>query len=258
MTCASLTSASGETIRDRVTPGAEPGVMFCPGFRSDMEGTKALLLERWCLANGRRYTRFDYSGHGVSSGRFEEGTIGQWRDDALAVLDEATEGPQVIVGSSMGAWIMLLLALARPQRVCGLLGIASAPDFTRYMQRERLSEAQLQQLQRDGWCELENHYDDGTPHRIRRALLEEAEQHCLLQGDDIPIDVPVRLIHGLADADIPWQFSRELMLKLRSDDVELQLVKAGEHRLSTGPDLERMCQTLDRLVQSVAPSHESG
>ncbi len=248
-----LTSPSGATIACHHRSGADPGVLFCPGFRSDMGGTKALALDAWCRQQGRQYTRFDYGGHGESSGSFDDGTLGAWRDDALAVLDQVCEGTQVIVGSSMGAWIMLLLALARPARIHGLLGVAAAPDFTRYMQDQRLTTAQSEQLEREGFCELENRYGD-SPQTVQRHLLEEAEQHLLLH-QPLPIRAPTRLIHGTADPDIPWQTSLKLMERLQSDDVELQLVKDGEHRLSEPADLARMLETLGRLLPRHPASH---
>ena len=231
--------------------GSSPGVLFCTGFNSDMGGTKALVLDDWCRQQGRQFTRFDYSGHGLSAGRFEDGGIDQWLRDALVILDEVCDGPQVLVGSSMGGWMMLLIALARPERVVGLLGIASAPDFTRAMRERRLSSAQLKSLAETGFCEIENHYDDGQPYRIGRQLLEEGEQHLLL-GAEIGIDAPVRLIHGQADADVPWQLSLQVAELLRSVDVELQLVKHGDHRLSTPADLARLLRTLENLLDQLS------
>jgi pimeloyl-ACP methyl ester carboxylesterase len=229
--------------------GAAPGVLFCPGFKSDMAGTKALALEAFCRARGRQYTRFDYFGHGQSSGDFEAGTIGRWRDDAITVLDAVTRGPQILVGSSMGAWIMVLTALARPHRVHALLGIASAPDFTEYKRGGGFSQEQMHQLDTLGYCDVPNSYDDGQPYRIRRELLDEGRNHLVLDGE-IPLDLPVRLIHALDDPDVPWQRSMELLGRLRSRDVELQLLKRGGHRLSEPADLERVLATLDRLLET--------
>jgi pimeloyl-ACP methyl ester carboxylesterase len=242
-----LALADGSSIAYRHTPGAAPGVLFCAGFNSNMQGIKALALEQWCRDRGRQFTRFDYSGHGESSGSVEEGCIGRWRDDTLAVLDRVTSGPQVIVGSSMGGWIMLLVALQRARRVKALLGLAAAPDFTERL-RARLTDAQRQQLDRSGYADLPNCYDDGEPYRIGALLLDEGEAHLLLDGE-IPVDVPVRLIQGQRDDDVPWQLALRLAERIRGADVEIQLVKDGDHRLSQPADLRRLELTLEQLLQ---------
>jgi pimeloyl-ACP methyl ester carboxylesterase len=246
-----LIRPDGERIAYHHSPGATPGILFCSGFNSNMQGDKALALEAWCQRKGRQYTRFDYLGHGESSGRFEDGTIGRWRDDTLAVLDEVTSGPQLIVGSSMGGWLMLLVALARPERLAGLVGVAAAPDFTEALRTRDLSPQQLQQLTDSGYCELPNCYDDREPYRISQYFLEEGRKHLLLSAPDIAIDLPVRLIHGQCDEDVPWQHSMTLMKKLRSQDVEVQLVKSGGHRLSEPDDLQRLMRTIDSLLGSL-------
>jgi pimeloyl-ACP methyl ester carboxylesterase len=215
-----------------------------------MQGIKALALEQWCRAQGRQFTRFDYSGHGESSGKLEEGCIGQWRDDTLAVLDEVTSGPQLVVGSSMGGWIMLLVALVRPGRVCALLGLAAAPDFTDRL-RGRLTPGQQRQLGDSGYADLPNCYDDGEAYRIGRLLLEEGDDHLLL-GREIPIDVPVRLIQGQRDEDVPWQLALALAEKIRCPDVEVQLVKNGDHRLSEPADLQRLRTAVEQLLSGPA------
>jgi pimeloyl-ACP methyl ester carboxylesterase len=233
------------------TPGSLPGILFCAGFNSNMQGDKALALEAWCREQGRQYTRFDYYGHGESSGDFEQGTIGRWRNDALAILDKVTSGPQLIVGSSMGGWIMLLTALARPDRLLGLVGIAAAPDFTHSLGTRGLSEEQQQQMADTGYCEIANCYDDGEPYRISRQLLEEGDNHLLLNAE-IALDMPVRLIQGQLDDDVPWEQALELQSCLRSKDVELQLVKAGDHRLSEPADIKRLVTTIERLLDQLA------
>jgi len=227
--------------------GESPGILFCPGFNSDMQGNKAVALDAWCRERGQQFTRFDYFGHGASSGKVEEGGIGRWRDDAVAVLDEITTGPQIVVGSSMGGWIMLLVALARPQRIAALLGIAAAPDFTERMREQGLDKTQLQQLADTGYCDMPNEFDDGQPYRISRRLLEEGADHLLLDRE-IPVDIPVRLIHGQCDEDVPWQLSMRIAEQLRSSDVELQLVKSGDHRLSEAADLRRLEIALQQLL----------
>lgn len=227
--------------------GKTPGVLFLPGFNSDMEGTKAQAIDSWCEARNIQITRFDYSGHGLSEGEFCDGSIGQWSRDAIRVLDETTQGPQVLVGSSMGGWIMLLVALARPDRVAGLLGIASAPDFTERLFRERLDDNQRASLAATGYCELANHYGEGKPHVIGQQLIEDGRDHLLL-GSDIPLSVPVRLIHGKSDEDVPWELSAAIADRLVSEDVELQLVDGGDHRLSSPADIERMTDCLSELL----------
>lgn len=237
----------GSAIAYHHLSGITPGVLFCSGFNSNMRGDKALALEAWCLDQGRQFTRFDYFGHGQSSGRLEEGTIGRWQEDALAVLDRVTSGPQLIVGSSMGGWIMLLAALVRPGRVHALVGIASAPDFTARLRDQRLDEQQLLELADTGYCDMPNHYDDGEPYRIGRHLLEEGGNHQLLHSE-IAIDVPVRLLHGQHDTDVPWELSLSIADKLRSQDVEVQLVKSGDHRLSRPQDIARLFRVIETLL----------
>lgn len=235
------------------TPGARPGVMFLGGFKSDMTGGKALALEHWCRAQGHAFLRFDYQGHGQSGGRFAEGTIGCWRDDALAALDELTEGPQILVGSSMGGWLMLLVALARPDRIAGLLGIACAADFTEDLIRDRLTADLRTVLARDGVFHQPSEYsDEATP--ITRRLLDEGRNHLLLRGDAIDLHCPVRLLHGMRDADVPWQTSVRVAEQLTGDDVRVVLIKDGEHRLSRESDLCLLTATLEELVERLPPA----
>ncbi|MEX2311355.1 MAG: alpha/beta hydrolase, partial [Rhodospirillales bacterium] len=197
-----LTSQDGSMIAYHNTAGKSPGVMFLTGFKSDMQGGKATALEEYCVRKGRAFTRFDYFGHGASSGAFEDGTIGRWTDDAVSVLDQVAEGPQILVGSSMGGWIMLLAALRRPQRIAGLVGIAAAPDFTRDLIPAALTPDQLKALDQQGYCDIPNCYDDQEPYRIQKNLLDEGDQHLLLTGS-IALNIPVRLIHGFDDQDVP-------------------------------------------------------
>ncbi|MQP64297.1 alpha/beta fold hydrolase [Niveispirillum sp. SYP-B3756] len=238
---------ANSTIAYRRTAGRNPGLVFLGGFRSDMTGIKATSLEAWARETGRAFIRFDYQGHGASGGEWEQGSIGQWRDDALAVLDRLTEGPQILVGSSMGGWIALLVALARPERVAGLLGIAPAPDFTERMIRPRLGPAQVAALARDGRFIAPSAYDPaGYP--ITRHLLEEATAHLLLPGP-IPLTCPVRLLHGQRDPDIPWQTSLELAAALEGEDVRVVLVKDGDHRLSRDADIALMLRLAGELAE---------
>lgn len=248
----SLVQADGEQLAFEHTDGDGPGILFLSGFNSNMQGDKALYLDSWCREQGRQFTRFDYFGHGQSSGDFTQGTIGRWLEDAVSVLDQVCSGPQLLVGSSMGGWIMLQLALARPERILALVGIAPAPDFTEAMAEGGLSPEQRLQLELSGFCDIENCYDDGEPYRISRNLLEEGRQHCLLHRDEIAIDVPLRILHGQRDEDVPWERSLLLAEKLASTDVEIQLVKDGDHRLSQPHDLARLQRTLHALLQEVA------
>lgn len=238
----------GTAIAYRRSPGHGPGLVFLGGFRSDMGGAKAVALEDWARRHGHACLRFDYHAHGRSTGAWEEGSIGRWRDDALAVLDQLTEGPQILVGSSMGGWIALLVALARPQRVAGLVGIAPAPDFTERMIRPRLGRAEIAALERDGLFLAPSAYDPaGYP--ITAHLLAEARAHLLLPGP-IGRTCPVRLLHGQRDPDIPWQTSLELAAALATEDVRVTLVKDGDHRLSRPADLALMLALVEELANT--------
>lgn len=247
---ATLAREDGSMIAYHHTAGKSPGVMFLTGFKSDMQGGKALALEAFCASRGHAFTRFDYYGHGESSGDFEDGTIGRWAEDAVHVLDHVTEGPQILVGSSMGGWIMLLTALQRPARVAGLVGIAAAPDFTRDLIPAALTPDQLTQLDSQGYCDIPNCYDDQEPYRIRKSLLDDGDSHLLLNGA-IDLDIPVRLIHGIEDEDVPWQTAHRIMEQLKSTDVEIQFVKAGDHRLSEPHDLDRLTRTVGALLEAM-------
>ena len=222
-----------------------PGVIFLGGFNSDMTGAKATALESFCRGRGQGFLRFDYSGHGRSGGGFSEGSIGRWKDDALAILDSLTEGGQILVGSSMGGWIMLLLALARPDRVKALIGIAAAPDFTEDLIWDSLSLIERDRLTRDGKLERPSEYSD-TPYVITRKLIEEGRDHLLLRAP-IAIDKPVHLLHGMADADVPYQTSDRLAERLQSLDVTLTLIKDGDHRLSRPQDISFLYNILQSL-----------
>jgi pimeloyl-ACP methyl ester carboxylesterase len=223
-------------------------VLFCGGFTSDMTGTKALALESHCRDSGRQYARFDYGGHGASSGRFEDGTIGDWTADALAIVDQVIEGRMIVVGSSMGGWIMLLLALARRDRVHGLVGIAAAPDFTEDLLLAQATDEQRRQLATDGYWLQPSAYGNG-PYPVTDKLIEDGRQHLLLRAS-IPIRCPVHLLHGQRDADVPWETSLRLAERLQSDDVTIELIKAGDHRLSSAPDIARIIGAIERLADA--------
>lgn len=223
--------------------------MFLGGFMSDMQGTKAVELERYCRAAGRAFVRFDYQGHGESSGEFADGTIGSWTADALAVLDACTEGPQILVGSSMGGWIALLAALARPGRVAGLVGIAAAPDFTEDLIWNRYGDDVHETLRRDGVWYEPSEYGDG-PYTITLKLIEDGRTHLLLDRP-IPIHCPVRLLHGMRDDSVPWMTSSRIAERLLSEDVRVFLVKNGDHRLSRDEDIARLKLTVDDLIEEI-------
>ncbi len=245
-----LARDDGATIAYHYTPGKAPGVVFLTGFKSDMTGGKALAVEALCKRLGHACLRFDYFGHGQSSGAFEDGTIGRWADDAIYAIDSLTEGPQVLVGSSMGGWVMLLAARARPERMAGLLGIAAAPDFTEDLMVEAFTDEQRAAMARDGFIDIPNCYDDQEPYRIRQALLDDGRENLLLRAP-IEIGVPVRLIQGMRDEDVPWETSLKITDKLVSENVEITYVKAGDHRLSEEHDLKRLERTLTNLLEDL-------
>ena len=227
------------------TPGRMPTTVFLPGYMSDMEGTKALETERFCAEQGLACLRLDYSGHGRSGGAFTDGTIGRWTGDVLSLIDRLTDGPLVLVGSSMGGGIMLLVALARPERVIGLLGIAAAPDFTEDLMWDAMMPAEREQLLRDGMLPVPSEY--GDPYPVTAALIKEGRRHLLLRAP-IPLRCPVRLLHGQADADVPWETSMRLAQTLESGDVQVTLVKDGDHRLSRPADLRLLRRILGTLL----------
>ena len=244
-----LTRGGGATIAYRKMAGASPGVMFLGGFASDMTGTKARTLDAFARETGRTYIRFDYSGHGESSGNFAEGTIGRWTEDAIAVLDEVAEGPQLLVGSSLGGWIMLLAALARPKRVAGLVGIAAAPDFTEALMWRRYTPETRALLERGGvYYEPSEYSDQPTP--ITMGLIEDGRRHLVLERP-IPIHCPVRLIHGQRDEAVPWMTAPRIAERLLADDVRVSLIKDGDHRLSRPQDLVRMRVAVAEMCEKI-------
>lgn len=244
-----LEARSPQIAYNRIA-GNGPEVVFFGGFRSNMAGTKALMLEAHCAGTKRAFTRFDYRGHGESGGTFTEGTIGAWLDDALAVLDAVTQGPLLLVGSSMGAWIALLAARARPGRVRGLVLVAPAVDFTEALIWDRLPVADREALLRDG--EWLRHSDyDAEPDRITLRLIQEGRNH-LLFGGPMEFTGPVRILHGMADDTVPWQFATRTAEALAGADVTVTLVKGGDHRLSGGEDLARLAAAVDDVAARIA------
>ncbi|HEY1258730.1 MAG TPA: alpha/beta hydrolase [Stellaceae bacterium] len=241
-----LPRPDGAALAYRRVAGAAPGIVFLAGLRSDMTGNKAVFLDDYCRRRGRAYVRFDYFGHGISGGDFAQGTVGRWAEDAVAVIDALTQGPQILVGSSLGGWLMLLAALVRRDRVRALVGIAAAPDATEDLLWPRLDAAQRRELMTNGSVTLPSEYDPAG-YTYSRNLIEEGRRHLLMRGT-IELDCPVRLLHGMEDTSVPWQTSLRLAEHLASRDVALTLVKGGDHRLSTPADLARLGRILDALA----------
>jgi pimeloyl-ACP methyl ester carboxylesterase len=234
----------GVRIAYRRTTGQKhlAGIVWLGGFHSDMLGEKASSLHLYAQREGRTFVRFDYFGHGESGGKFEDGTIGRWRSDALAAIDRLTTGPLVLVGSSMGGWMALHCALARPERVRALVLIAPAPDFTERLMWAGFTAEQKRQIMEQGYWTRPSAYDPaGYP--IRRELIEEG-RNWLLMDWEIPIDVPVRILQGGLDEDVPWAYSLELVEKLRARDVVWTLIKDGDHRLSRPQDILIIVRTV--------------
>ncbi|WP_029351587.1 alpha/beta hydrolase [Bosea sp. 117] len=245
-------------IAVRVTQGASepgrPGVLWCGGFLSDMRGTKAEALAEWGARTGRRVVRFDYSGHGESAGAFEEGTISRWTQDALAVFDRFCQGPQVIVGSSMGGWIALLIARALAARgprpaaapsLAALVLIAPAPDFTEELMWKAMPDDVRAAILHDGVWMRPSDYGPAQP--ITRRLIEDGRSNLVL-GAPFPVGCPVRILQGVADPDVPWQHAVRLVSCLAEDDVVLTLIKDGDHRLSRPEDLERIIAAVEDVA----------
>ncbi len=223
----------------------KPGIVWLGGFRSDMLGTKAEYLDEWSRDANRTYLRFDYSGHGESGGAFEDGCIGQWAADAGAVLAGLTQGPQVLVGSSMGGWIATLLALRHPEKIAAVVFIAPAPDFTEKLMWPSFTAGQRDEIVRKGRVELPSDYSD-EPEIITRKLVEDGRKHLVMSGN-IAIRAPVRILQGMKDDAVPYAHALAFAAQLESDDVEITLTPNGDHRLSTMADLQRLAAVLDRL-----------
>jgi pimeloyl-ACP methyl ester carboxylesterase len=244
-----LMRSDGNRIAFAKVEGRAPTVVFLGGFRSDMTGTKAIALDDWARHAGHAFLRFDYLGHGQSSGRFEDGTIGRWLDDSLAAIDALTTGKLVLVGSSMGGWLSLLVARARAERLAGLVLIAAAPDFTEEMLLKDLSPADRAILERDGRLERPSQYSP-EPSVFTWRLIEEGRRHLLLK-DRLALACPVRLLHGQSDPDVPWEYSLRIAAHLDAPDVVTTLVKGGDHRLSTPADIARLIATVEELAGQV-------
>jgi pimeloyl-ACP methyl ester carboxylesterase len=243
--CGRLTRDDGETLAWKRVDGEGATVVWLGGFRSDMGGSKAQTLADWAMAKGKNYLRFDYFGHGESSGAFVDGVIGRWRADALAVIDDLTTGPLVLVGSSMGGWIACLAALARPERIKALVLIAPAADFTDKLIEPELDDEARAIIDRDGVWVRSSDYGDGDP--ITRQLLNEGRAWSILPGP-VEITAPLRVLQGLVDPDVPWRHAFNLALSWAGDDVVFSLVRDGDHRLSRPQDLQRLIAAVEEVV----------
>jgi pimeloyl-ACP methyl ester carboxylesterase len=239
------TGVGARSIAARVRAGAAPGLLWLGGFKSDMQGSKAQALDGWAEDQGRAMVRFDYSGHGESGGTFAEGTIGRWLDESLAVFGTLCRGPQVVIGSSMGGWLALLLVRELARRgqpataaVAGLVLIAPAVDFTEELMWKRFSPEIRREIEETGSWSRPSAYST-EPYLITCGLIEEGRHHLLL-GGMIETGCPVRILQGVNDPDVPWQHAVELTSRLARDDVVLTLVKDGDHRLSRAEDIERL------------------
>ncbi|MFP5480983.1 MAG: alpha/beta hydrolase [Alphaproteobacteria bacterium] len=240
-----LTTPQGRHIAYHRTPGREPGVVFLGGFRSDMTGSKALHLQAWAEATGRAFLRFDYSGHGASRGVFEELAISDWRADAAALIEVLSEGPQVLVGSSMGGWIALLLARDMPERVAGLVGIAAAPDFTERMWEE-MTLGDRTRLMEEGVFHRPSDYSP-DPYPITRRLIEDGRENLVLRSP-LHLPIPVRLLQGTADVDVPPAVALGLLDHIASPDLRLTLVKAADHRFSSPGCLDLLTRSVEEVL----------
>ncbi|WP_282153776.1 alpha/beta fold hydrolase [Ruegeria atlantica] len=230
-----LETAQGRRLAYHKSDGAGPTVVFLGGLKSDMEGTKAVHLEAWAKARGQAFLRFDYSGHGESSGKFEDGCIGDWHEDALAAIAALTDGPLIVVGSSMGGWQALLLAKAMPDRIAGMVTIAAAPDFTEDGYWASFSDTQKQVLETEGYVELPSDYME--PYIITKRMIEDGRQQLVLR-DAINLQFPVRFLQGTADTAVSTATAVRLVEHATGSDIRLLLVKDADHRFSDGPCLE--------------------
>jgi pimeloyl-ACP methyl ester carboxylesterase len=235
---------SARRIAVRARKGSAPGLFWLGGFNSDMKGTKALALDAWAAGRGRGCVRFDYSGHGESGGQFIDGTIGRWLEESVSVFLQFCSGPTVVIGSSMGGWMALLLAREIARRatnasLAGLVLIAPAPDFTEELMWKGFSPDVRREIETNGVWLRPSEYGDGTPYPITRALIEEGRNHLLL-GSSIDVGCPVRILQGAQDPDVPWKHAFTLAQRLPAEDVVLTMVQDGDHRLSRPQDIARI------------------
>lgn len=240
----------GERVAYHASSGRSPGVIYLNGFMSDMQGTKALAVEEFCQKKGQSFIRFDYLGHGASSGDFKQGTISRWAEDALAVLDELTVGPQILVGSSMGGWLMFLVALKRPEKVKGLVGIATGADFTEDLIMANMPDHLQENLNNMGYFETTFGEIEPFTYTITQKLLEDGKLHLLLRNP-IPYEGSVHLLHGMKDKEVPWQNSIRIADLLKTDDVTLSFVKNAGHRFAEPEEINLLLTSIDQMLKKI-------
>ncbi|XP_007182000.2 palmitoyl-protein thioesterase ABHD10, mitochondrial isoform X2 [Balaenoptera acutorostrata] len=230
--------------------GKSPGIIFIPGYISNMNGTKALAIEEFCKSLGHAYIRFDYSGVGNSDGNLEECTVGKWRKDVLSIIDDLAEGPQILVGSSLGGWLMLHAAIARPQKVVALIGIATAVDGL-VTQFNQLPVEAKKEIEMKGVWSMPSKYSEEGVYRIQYSVIKEAEHHCLLHSP-IPVNCPIRLLHGMKDDIVPWHTSMQVAARVVSTDVDVILRKNSDHRMKEKADIQLLVYTIDDLIDKLS------
>lgn len=245
-----LSRDGGATIAYREVTGNTPTVIYCGGFHSDMTGSKAVALSTWCLGYGHAYIRFDYQGHGVSSGEFTDGSIGLWRDDALSILDQVTTGPVVLVGSSMGAWIALLIALKRPDRISGMVLLAPAVDFTIELMWNKFDTDIRDEIENKGFWNRPSEFEDEA-YPVTLKLIEESRAHLLLDAP-IAFPGPVHILYGLADEVVPLDHVMRTVEAIASSELTVTLVKGGGHRLSQDADIARMTRAVGDVISQTS------
>jgi pimeloyl-ACP methyl ester carboxylesterase len=243
-------TSTNRKIAYHKTEGAGPGVVFLGGFKSDMDGTKAIYIEDWAKSKGRAFLRFDYSGHGLSSGEFVDGSIGEWADDAQEAIIKLTDGPQILVGSSMGGWIALLMAKRIQQKIAGLVGIAAAPDFTEDSMWANFSDEHKETIVTKGQLALENDYSD-EPYIITQKLIEDGRNQLVLR-DTLDLPFPVRLLHGTADTDVDMSVPLRLLEHANGDDIRLSLIKGADHRFSELDNLTMIRRAIHSITMTVS------
>ncbi|XP_059953485.1 palmitoyl-protein thioesterase ABHD10, mitochondrial-like [Mesoplodon densirostris] len=230
--------------------GKSPGIIFIPGYISSMNGTKALAIEEFCKSLGHAYIRLDYSGVGNSDGNLEECTVGKWSKDVLSIIDDLAEGPQILVGSSLGGWLMLHAAISRPQKVAALIGITTAADGL-VTQFNQLPVEAKKEIEMKGVWSMPSKYSEEGVYRIQYCVIKEAERHCLLRGP-ISVSCPIRLLHGRKDDIVPWHTSMQVADQAVSTDVDVILRKNSDHRMKEKADIQLLAYTIDDLIDKLS------